>query len=72
LLDFDKLFTVECDTSGSGFGTILHQGTGLMAYFNRPITARHAKLATYEQELIGLIHAVHHWRPYLLGLAFCD
>jgi hypothetical protein len=61
---------VECDTSGSGFGTVLHQGTGLVAFFSRPITACHAKQVAYERKLIGLVHAIRHWRPYLWGRAF--
>jgi hypothetical protein len=35
-----------------------HQGGGPIAFFSRQITARHAKLAAYEHELIGLVQAV--------------
>jgi hypothetical protein len=41
-----------------------------VAYFIRPIALRHASLAAYERELIGLVQAVRHWRPYLWGRAF--
>jgi hypothetical protein len=58
LFDFDKLFVVECDASGSVLGVILHQGTGQVAFFSRPIAAHHVKLTTYERELIGLVYAV--------------
>lgn len=34
--DFDKLFVVDCDASGVGFGVVLHQGDGPLAYFSRP------------------------------------
>jgi hypothetical protein len=68
--DFSKLFVVDCDASGAGFGAVLHQGTGPLAYFSKSFAARHLKLAAYERELIGLVQAVHHWRPYLWGRHF--
>jgi hypothetical protein len=49
---------------------MLHQGAVPLAYFSRPFAARHLKLAAYERELIGLVQAVRHWRPYLWGCAF--
>jgi len=39
-----------------------------VAFFSRPVTPRHRSLAAYERELIGLVHAILHWRPYLWGL----
>lgn len=35
-----------------------------------PIAPHHAKLPTYERELIGLVKAVKNWRPYLRGRPF--
>jgi hypothetical protein len=67
---FDRDFIVECDTPGSGFGVVLHQGAGPVAFFSKPTAPRHAKLAAYERELIGLVQAVRHWRPYLWGRRF--
>jgi hypothetical protein len=66
LPDFDKSF-VDCDASGSGFGVVLHQQDGPIAFYSRVIAPQHAKLAAYERELIGLVQAVRHWRPYLWG-----
>jgi hypothetical protein len=60
LPDFNKPFTVECDALGTDFDVVLHQGTGLVAYFNRSITTHHAKLVAYERELIGLVNVVRH------------
>jgi hypothetical protein len=63
-------FIVECDASGTGLNVVLHQGRGPIAFFSRQLAPRHAKLAAYERELIGLVQAVRHWRPYLRGRMF--
>jgi hypothetical protein len=70
LPDFYKPFIVECDASSTGFGAVLHQENGPIAYFSCMIAPRHAKLVAYERELIGLVTTVKHWRPYLWGRAF--
>jgi hypothetical protein len=68
--DFDSPFVVDCDASGISFGAVFHQGEGPLAFFSRPFAAHHHKLAAYERELIGLVQAVRHWRPYLWGRPF--
>lgn len=70
LLDFDKPFVVDCDASGTGFGAVLHQGAGPMAFFSKSFAARHLKVAVYERKLVGLVEVVRHWRPYLWGRRF--
>jgi hypothetical protein len=44
--------------------------TGPVAFFSRPFAAWPLKHAAYERELIGLVQAVRHWRPYLWGRHF--
>lgn len=44
-----------------GFGAVHHQGAG----HSWPFVGHHLKLAAYERELIGLVQAMWHWRPYL-------
>jgi hypothetical protein len=70
LLDFNKQFVIECDASGSGFGVVLYQGDGPIAFFSHPVASHHTKLLAYERELIGLVKAVRHWRPYVWGRFF--
>jgi len=70
LPDFTKPFIVECDASSSGFGAVLLQEKKPVAFFSRPAAPRHSSLAAYERELIGLVQAVRHWRPYLWGRHF--
>jgi len=70
LLDFTKPFVVECDASMHGFGAVLLQDKHPIAYFSRFVVPRHRSLAAYERELIGLVHATRHWRPYLWGWRF--
>lgn len=65
MLDFNKVFMVDSDALGAGFGAVLHHGAGPLAFFSRPFATRHHKLAAYERELIGLVQAIRHWRPYL-------
>jgi hypothetical protein len=70
LPDFTKQFIVECDASTHDFGAVLIQDGHPIAFFSRPVAPRHRSLAAYERELIGLVHAVRHWRPYLWGRRF--
>jgi hypothetical protein len=70
LPDFDQDFIVECDASGHSLGAVLHQGSEPVAFFSRQMAQRHSKLAAYERELIALVQAVKHWRPYLWGRPF--
>jgi hypothetical protein len=70
MLDFKRQFMVDCDASGTSFGVVLHQRSEALAFFSCPFAARHVKLAAYERELIGLVQAVWHLRPYLWGNRF--
>jgi hypothetical protein len=55
--DFDATFAVDYDASGAGFGAVLHQGVGPLAYLSQPFATRHLKFATYEREMIGLVRS---------------
>jgi len=49
LPNFANSFIVDSDASGSGFGAVLHQDEGPIAFFSRPFAARHVKLVAYER-----------------------
>ena len=70
LPDFGKPFVVECNASTHDFGAFLIQEAHPIAFFSRPVAPRRRSLAAYERELIGLVMAVQHWRPYLWGRRF--
>ena len=42
LPDFSQWFIVDLDASGSGIGSVLHQGDGGIAFFSRIVAAHHA------------------------------
>jgi hypothetical protein len=68
--DFDKRFIIDYDASSIGFTIVLHQGDGAIVYFSWPVAPHHQKPPAYERELIGLMKAVWHWRPYIWGRTF--
>jgi hypothetical protein len=70
LPDFTRPFVVECDASTYSFGAVLVQDKHLITYFSWPVAPRHRSLTVYEHELIGLVHAIWHWRPYLWDRRF--
>jgi hypothetical protein len=70
LPDFARPFVVEGDASTYGFGAVLIQDKHPITYFSRPVAPHHHSLAAYERELIGLVHAIRHWQPYLWGRRF--
>lgn len=70
LPDFSQPFIVECDASTHGLGAVLIQDQHPVAFFSRPAAPRHQSLVAYERELIGLVMAIRHWRPYLWGRWF--
>lgn len=70
LLDFEKPFLIECDTSGLGVGAVLMQGNQPIAFLSKALKGKALHMSTYEKELFALATAVQKLRPYLLGRPF--
>ena len=79
-LDFNKKFVLHVDASAYGMGTILSQEgnhtTDTLAKWHKPIlhpiayylatfTPTERNYNIYRRELLGVMKALKHWRPYL-------
>lgn len=58
LLDFTKIFIVECDALGKGLGDVLMQEERPIAYLSQALKGRSLMLSTYEKELLTLVMAI--------------
>ena len=72
--DFTKSFVLETDASGQGLGAVLsqQQESGFaapIAYASRTLQKHEQNYEAIELEALGVVWAVHHFRPYLYGHA---
>lgn len=72
--DFSKTFILTTDASNFAIGAVLSQGTigsdKPVAYASRTLSDTEVKYSTIEKELLAIIWAVKHFRPYLYGNKF--
>ncbi|KAL1110617.1 hypothetical protein AAG570_008145 [Ranatra chinensis] len=72
--DFEKQFILTTDASQVAVGAVLSQGDGgserPIAFASKKLTPAETRYSTIERELLGIVWATKHFRPYLLGRQF--
>lgn len=72
--DFTKPFVVTTDSSDYALGAVLSQGTiGSdlpVAYASRSLNKAEKNYSTTQKELLAIIFAIDHFRPYIFGTKF--
>ncbi|CAH9084460.1 unnamed protein product [Cuscuta epithymum] len=68
--DFNKMFVIETDASGTGLGAVLMQDGRPVSYMSKELSTRNQNKSIYERELMAVVLAIQKWRPYLLGRPF--
>lgn len=72
--DFSKPFILTTDASNIALGAVLSQGTigqdKPIAYASRTLLKPEENYSTIEKELLAVLWAVRHFRPYLYGKKF--
>ena len=70
LLDFNKVFQVDCDASGTAIEVVLSQEGRLVAYYSEKLNDAKRKYYVYDQEFYAIVQALKKWRHYLLPKEF--
>lgn len=72
--DFTTPFKITTDASEYALGAVLSQeektGERPVAYASRRLTETEARYSAIERELLGIVWAVDHFRPYIFGRKF--
>lgn len=70
ILDFSKLFELECDASGDGIGAILRQNKHPIAFESRKLKGSERNYFIYDEGMLAIMHALAKYRQYLVGGKF--
>ena len=61
LVDFNKVFEVECDTSNVGICVILSKGGKPIAFSSEKLNDTRRRYSTYDKEFYTIYRALFHW-----------
>lgn len=68
--DFDQPFELTTDASNFALGAVLQQNDKSIAYASRTLNEAEEKYSTIEKELLAIVWATKHFRPYLFDNKF--
>jgi len=70
-----KEYILDTDASDHSVGAVLSQVQGgsevVVAYYSKTLAAAEKNYCTTRKELLAVVKAVKHFRPYLYGRTFC-
>jgi hypothetical protein len=64
--DMEKSFSIYCDASGQGLGSVLMQDGHLVVYASQQLRKHEVHYVTHDLELASVVHALKIWRHYLM------
>jgi hypothetical protein len=62
--DMEKSFSIYCDASGQGLGSVLMQDGHVVAYASWQLRKHEVNYPTHDLELAVIVHALNIWRHY--------
>lgn len=68
--DFQKSFVITTDASNIAVGSVLSQNSIPIAFYSRTLNSAERNYSTIERELLSIVEAVKHFRPYIYGRPF--
>jgi hypothetical protein len=65
--NMEKSFSIYCDASGQGLGSVLMQDGHMVVYASHQLMKHEVNYPTHDLMLAVVVHALKIWRHYLLG-----